>query len=187
MAAYAQPEQEVTFYEIDPAVVAIARDPRLFTYLRDCPAKYDIVLGDARIRMADAADGEFDMIVLDAFSSDSIPLHLLTKEAMNLYLRKLKPDGVLVMHISNRYLKLEPTLGQLAAADGLVCFSRTDLAVSQEDKENGKRESQYVVMARKTDDLGDLAKNASWHPVGSSNKDRVWTDDYSNILSVLRW
>jgi spermidine synthase len=187
MAAYAQSEQQFTFYEIDPAVEVIARDPKLFTYLHDCSAKWDIVLGDARIRLADAPDRSFDMIILDAFSSDSIPLHLLTKEAMNLYLGKLKPDGVLVMHISNRYLDLEPVLGQLAAAEGLACFSRRDTAVSAEEQKNGKRASEYVVMAHKANDLGSLVENKHWKQVKPLNKVRFWTDDYSNILSVLQW
>jgi hypothetical protein len=187
MAAYAQPEHQFTFYEIDPAVVDIARSPQLFTFLRDCRAKYDIVLGDARIQLAKAPNRQFDMILLDAFSSDSIPLHLLTQEALDIYLRKLKAHGVLVLHISNRYLNLEPTLGQLALANKLSCLSRTELDVSKEERENGKCFSQYMVMARQTSDLGALAENARWTVVKPSGNTRVWTDDYSNILSVLRW
>jgi hypothetical protein len=187
MAVYAQPEQRFTFYEIDPAVVALALDPKLFTFLRDCRAPHDIVLGDARIKLADARDHEYDMILLDAFSSDSIPLHLLTQEAMSLYLSKLKPDGVIVIQISNRYLELKPMLGKLAAANNLVCWSRADLDVSKEEQENGKRKSQYMVMAHRPDDLGALAKNDRWTQVKPTAKTRVWTDDYSNILSVLRW
>ena len=187
MAAYLQSGRQFTFYEIDPAIVAIAADPRLFTNLQDCRGKYDIVLGDARLQLAKAADGEFDAIVLDAFSSDSIPIHLLTQEALNLYLSKLKAGGVLVLHISNRYLNLEPTLGRLAAANGLICLSRTDIDVGKEEQENGKRPSQYLVMARQARDLGRLAENARWTRVEPSGNVRVWTDDYSNIFSVLRW
>jgi hypothetical protein len=187
MAVYAQPEQRFTFYEIDPAVVALALDPKLFTFLRDCRAEHDIVLGDARIKLADARDHEYDMILLDAFSSDSIPLHLLTQEAMSLYLSKLKPDGVVVIQISNRYLELKPMLGKLAAANNLVSWSRADLNVSKEEQESGKRKSQYMVMAHRADDLGALAKNDRWTQVKPTAKTRVWTDDYSNILSVLRW
>jgi SAM-dependent methyltransferase len=187
MAVYAQPEQNFTFYEIDPAVVAIAQDPQLFTFLKDCRAKHDIVLGDARIKLGEAKDHEFDLILLDAFSSDSIPLHLLTQEAMELYLRKLKPDGVIVIHISNRYLELKPMLGKLAEANGLVSWSRADLDVSKEEQDNGKRKSQFMVMAHQPKDLGQLVKNDRWSQVKPSGKTRVWTDDYSNILSVLRW
>jgi SAM-dependent methyltransferase len=187
MAAYAQPEQRFSFYEIDPAVVEIARNPELFTYLTDCRGTYDIVLGDARIQLAQAADAEFDMIVLDAFSSDSIPMHLLTQEAMELYWHKLKADGVLVLHISNRYLRLEPTLGRLAAANGLVCLSRADLDVNQEEQQKGKRPSQYMVMAREAGNLGRLTENTHWSLSKSTGNAKIWTDDYSDILHVLRW
>ncbi len=187
MAVYARPEQRFTFYEIDPAVVAIALDPRLFTFLKDCRAEHDIILGDARIKLAEAKDREYDMILLDAFSSDSIPLHLLTREAMELYLRKLKPDGVIVIQISNRYLELKPMLGKLAAANNLVCWSRADLEVSEAEREKGKRKSQYMVMAHRAGDLGAIVKNDRWTQVKPGSEIRVWTDDYSNILSVLRW
>jgi hypothetical protein len=187
MAAYAKAGQNFTFYDIDPVVVELASDPNLFTYLRDCQAKYDLVLGDARLRLAESADGQFDMIVLDAFSSDSIPIHLLTEEALDLYLAKSKSDGVLVLHISNRYLELEPMLARLAAKKGLFCMSRLDDKVSTEDIENGKRASHYVVMARRESDLGPLAENKKWSSPATSEKVRVWTDDYSDILNVLNW
>jgi spermidine synthase len=187
IAAYAQPGQEFTFYEIDPAVAAIANDPNLFTYLRDCRGNYDVVLGDARIRLAEAPDGEFDFIVLDAFSSDSIPMHLLTQEAMDLYLRKLKANGAIAIHISNNFLRLEPVLGRLAAVNGLVCFSREDINVGNAELKKGDRMSHYLAMTRKESDLGSLTKNDRWHRVQSSDNIRVWTDDYSNILSILRW
>jgi SAM-dependent methyltransferase len=187
MAAYAQPEQNFTFYEIDPVVVALASDPRLFTYLTDCLGKHEIVLGDARLRLAEAPQEVYDMLVLDAFSSDSIPIHLLTKEALDLYLSKLKPDGVLVLHISNRYLELEPMLVRLAAKKELFYLSRTDNEVSNEEQKNGKRASQYMVMARRESDVGPLAENKKWEHPAPSEKSRVWTDDYSDILNVLNW
>ena len=187
MAAYAQPEQNFTFYEIDPVVVALASDPRLFTYLTDCRGKHEIVLGDARLRLGEAPEEEYDMLVLDAFSSDSIPIHLLTEEALDLYLAKLKSDGVLVLHISNRYLELEPMLVRLAAKKDLFYLSRTDNEVSNEEQKNGKRASQYMVIARRESDVGPLAKNKKWEHPAPSGKSRVWTDDYSDILSVLNW
>src|SRR5215217_5967491 len=113
MACYAQPGQEWTFYEIDPMIEQIARNPNLFTYLRDCPGEYPVVLGDARLKLAEAPDGKYGMIVGEAFSSDAIPVHLLTREATDMFLDKLDEDGVLVHHISNRHLELEPVVGDL--------------------------------------------------------------------------
>jgi hypothetical protein len=112
MATYARPGQAWTFYELDPAVERIARDASLFTHLRDCPAAtLEVVLGDARLRLADAPEHHFQAIVLDAFSSDAIPVHLLTREALSLYLARRAPGGLIAFHISNRYLDLEPVLG----------------------------------------------------------------------------
>ena len=113
-AGYAQPGQRWTFYEIDPTVERIARDPRYFTLLRDCAPQAQVILGDARISLAREPDGTHDLIILDAFSSDAIPVHLLTREALDLYFRKLSPHGVLAFHISNRYFDLRPVLSRLA-------------------------------------------------------------------------
>src|SRR5215208_3536113 len=114
MSCYAEPGQRWTYYEIDPAIESIARNENLFTYLRDCPGEYDVELGDARLRIADAEDGRYGMIVGEAFSSDAIPVHMLTREATDLYFDKLKENGVLVHHISNRHLDLEPVVADLA-------------------------------------------------------------------------
>ena len=135
LAPYARPGQAWTFYELDPAVEAIARDASLFTYLRDCPAaSVDVVLGDARLRLADAPDGSLDLIVLDAFSSDAIPVHLLTREALTLYLSKRAPAGVIAYHISTRHLDLEPILGALASERGLIARIRRDVTVTPEGR-----------------------------------------------------
>jgi spermidine synthase len=114
MAAYAEPGQNWTFYEINPLVVQIAEDPNLFTYLTDCKAHKTIVLGDGRQAISKANDKEYNMIAFDAFSSDAIPVHLLTKEAIHLYLSKLADGGILVFHISNRSIDLQPILRELA-------------------------------------------------------------------------
>jgi len=187
IAAYAAPAQRFTFYEIDPSVVEIASDPRLFTFLQECKGRWNVVLGDARLQLAKAADHEFDLIVLDAFSSDSIPMHLLTQEALGLYCRKLNARGLLVLHVSNRYLDLAPVLARLADAGGLVCLSRQDLDVTDQDRHDGKYPSHFMVMARTRGDLGALAEDARWSPAAASEKVRVWTDDYSDIVSALRW
>jgi spermidine synthase len=128
LAAYAAPGERWTFFEIDPAVIAIARDPRLFTYLADALRRgaVRVVAGDARVSLAAVADGSFDLLVLDAFSSDSIPAHLLTREALALYLRKLAPRGVMAFHISNRTLDLEPVVAAAADALGLLPLVRAD-------------------------------------------------------------
>ena len=115
IASYARPDQDWTFYELDPAVERLARDDRYFTFLRDSRARsLNVVIGDARLRLAAEPDGSFDLLVLDAFSSDAIPIHLLTAEAFALYERKLAPDGVILLHLSNRYLDLPPVVAAVA-------------------------------------------------------------------------
>ena len=187
IAAYALPGQHFTFYEIDPAIIRIAADPKLFTYLKECRGRWAVIPGDARIRLAEAPDGRFDTIILDAFSSDSIPMHLLTQQALQLYCRKLKPDGILVLHISNSYLNLEPVLAALAERNNLVCLSRDDLTLTEKEKQNGKLASSYLVMAHRASDLGNLSKNSKWSKPALLPGIHAWTDDYSNILSVLCW
>ena len=114
LASYAGPAQRWTFYEIDPAVERIARDPSYFTYLEDCGARCQVMIGDARLSLARARPQQFGLIILDAFSSDAIPIHLLTREAMELYLSRLAPGGVIALHISNLHLSLSPVLGRVA-------------------------------------------------------------------------
>ncbi|MCI0459790.1 MAG: fused MFS/spermidine synthase, partial [Gemmataceae bacterium] len=181
LAAYGQPGQELTYYEIDPAVVRIAR--KYFTFLKDCPAgEPKVIEGDARLTLADAPAGHYHLLVIDAFSSDAIPLHLLTREALQLYLAKLAPDGILAFHISNRYLGLETVLADLAKDAALFCRWRDLPGVPGE----GKDRSQWVVLARRDDHLGQLARKG-WNTVRADPGRRVWTDDYSNLLQVFRW
>ncbi len=185
MFCYSKPDQQWDFYEIDPAVEEVARDEQLFTYLRDCPGQADVVLGDARLRLAEAPDEEYGMIVGDAFSSDAIPVHLITREAMDLYLSKLRSDGTIVTHISNRHLQLEPVVGDLARDAGLVCYSQFD---SDTESVLFKQASQWVVMGREEDDLGNITYDSRWSPCETSPEtDKVWTDDFSNLLSTLKW
>jgi hypothetical protein len=185
MACYAQPGQQMTFYEIDPLVERIARDPSLFTYLRDCPGKYDVVLGDARLSLVDAGDASYNVIVGDVFNSDAIPVHLLTREAIDLYFRKLARNGVLAMHISNRYMDLEPVLGDLARDRGLGCYAQSD---AQTDGIAHKEASRWIAMAREEADLGSLPGDERWHPCASNpNSNDVWTDDFSNLIRTFYW
>jgi hypothetical protein len=183
MACYNKPGQQLTFYEIDPLVEQIARDPSLFTYLRDCPGEKNVILGDARLKIAEAADESYGIIVGDAFSSDAIPVHLMTREAIQLFFSKLQSNGVLAMHISNRHLDLEPVLGNLAQDANLVCLVQYDNQVMDAP---GKFVSNWVVMARKDDDLGELATNGRWQRC-QTNDAGVWADDYSNLLSTFKW
>ncbi|MFN4259991.1 MAG: spermidine synthase [Gemmataceae bacterium] len=190
LAAYALPGQDWTYYEIDPAMKRVAEDPRYFTYLADARqrgATIDIVLGDARLRLREAPDQYYDLMVLDAFSSDSVPVHLITLQALQLYLEKLAPDGILAFNISNRYLDLKPVLANLAAHERLLCHSRGELEVTAEERKMGKTPSQWVIMARQEADLGDLPRNPRWQPLTGDPHAPLWTDDFSNVLGVFRW
>jgi SAM-dependent methyltransferase len=187
IACYAQAGQHFTFYEIDPVMERIARDPRYFTYLADCPAQVKVILGDARLSLRSAPESFYDMIILDAFSSDAIPIHLVTREAIGLYLAKLKPGGILVFHTSNRYLDLNPVLGNLARDAGFISLSGSGLKLSDEDLKKKKSPSTWVVMARNLADLRDLARDQRWHLLPVRPGDTLWTDDFSNIWSVFNW
>jgi len=173
MACYARPGDRWTFYEIDPAVERIARDPRLFTYLRDCPGRYDVVLGDARLSLSRAADRRYGLIVLDAFTSDAIPTHLLTREALALYRSRLRAGGVLAFHISNNYLALEPVVDKLARDAGLACVAQQGV------------ESDWVAMAQRKTDFGATAVDWRWHECPGAPDSAVWTDDFSNLVEAL--
>jgi hypothetical protein len=187
LACYLQPGESLTFYEINPAVERIAADPHYFTFLSQCAPAASIVIGDARLKLRDAADGSYDLIVLDAFSGDAIPMHLMTREALALYLRKLAPGGMLAFNISNAHLKLAPIFGALARDAGLVCLTQDDFGLSSAEIDAGKSPSRWVVLARSRADLGALATDPRWKPVEVPPGTQVWTDDYSNLLRVIKW
>ena len=184
IAAYAEPGERFTFYEIDPAVEQIAKNPDYFTYLADCRGKTEVVLGDARQMLQHGPERQFDLMVLDVFSSDAVPLHLMTREAMQLYLSRLGPHGVLAFHISSRYFNLEPVLGRLAAEAGLTA------RIWHDNENSGHRmvgwyASSWVAMARHPGDLGDLTAIAHWRELRDSGP--VWTDEFSNIIATMHW
>jgi SAM-dependent methyltransferase len=183
-AAYAKPGERWTFYEIDPGIARIATDRRYFTYLSDSPAQTRIVLGDARLSLANAGDGEYDLIILDAFSSDAVPVHLLTVDALQVYLRKLAPGGVIVYHLSNRYLALEPAIAAIARQKGLMArVGSLDVAPLRWDAE-----STWAAVARRPQDFGLVANDKRWHAARARPGVPAWTDDFSNLLSVFgRW
>lgn len=180
----------ITYFEIDHHVLGIATDRRLFTYVSDCKELYhvdlDVMLGDARLRLNDVDDQIFDLIVVDAFSSDAIPIHLLTREAMQLYFRKLKPDGVLAVHVSNRYLDLEPLVARIAKEEGLVCRGRRDNEPDEEAESEGRYASDWVAVARNEEALGDLRVAPEWRRIRIPRDTPCWTDDFSNILAAIR-
>lgn len=180
IGSYSVPGQQWDFYDIDPAIVRIASNPQLFTFLSDCTrASYRIVLGDARLKLEEAPPEHYGLLVMDAFSSDSVPAHLLTTQALDLYLAKLAPDGILAFHISNRYLNLEPLLAGLSRRAGLSAFIRRDGA----GNEATKYPSLWVLMARNDAALETIPNDSRWARLQG---DTVWTDDFSNILSVLK-
>jgi len=183
LAAYAGAGQEIDFYEIDPAVKRIAADPAYFTFLSDCPAGWRVILGDARLTLAKAPPRHYGLIVVDAFSSDSIPVHLLTKEAVELYFSKLSEDGALLLHITNRYLNLAPVLARLADENGFA----DRICDDDGDYETGKDGSTWVLLARDERYFGGLAGDEVWKKIDPRKTAAVWTDDFSNILSVFKW
>lgn len=178
LAAYGAQGQRFTFIEIDPAVVAIARDPRMFTYLSDSAAHVDVVVGDGRLEVAKLAPRSLDLLVLDAFSSDAIPVHLLTEEAMRVYANSLRPGGLLVVHISNRVFDLAPVLTGSAASLGWAA------RVATKGDGPGATRSTWVVMSSDENRLAPFAASRGWEPLTGRRVD--WTDDYSSTLSVLK-
>jgi hypothetical protein len=184
-AAYARPEQRWTFYEIDPAVERIARDPRYFTFLRDCAPQARVMLGDARISLARQPDGLHDFMIFDAFNSDAVPVHLLTREAFDLYLRKLSPRGVLAFHISSRYFDLQPVLSRLARDAQMVAYLGVSTNVSAAEQIQGKEGSVWMIMARKPFDIEAFTHDKRWIASDSNVKGAAWTDDYADVLGSL--
>jgi hypothetical protein len=171
-----------TFFEIDPEVVRIARDPGMFRFLSSCAPDTSIVLGDARLTLA-ASPRQFDLIVLDAFSSDAIPTHLLTREALRGYLSRLSPHGTIVMHLSNRHLELPSVAAAVGAAEGLVTFSKADENANQ-FMTDFHAAALVAVMARSEADLGALPGGAGWRKAGGGTV-APWTDDYSDIVGAI--
>jgi SAM-dependent methyltransferase len=182
LAAYAAPGERWTYFEIDPAIVDIARDRGLFSYLADTRGQVDIVLGDGRLSLAGVPDGTFGLLVLDAFSSDAVPAHLLTREALALYARKLAPGGLLAFHLSNQYLSLVPVVAGAAAGEGLIGIRRFG-GVSAAEIDGGICASAWVVLARAARDLEVLGHDARWSPL--PREGQGWTDDASSLWSAF--
>ena len=185
VACYAKPEQEMDFYEIDELVADIARNPDLFTYMADCPGKRKVIIGDGRLELAKAADNHYGFLIIDAFSSDAIPAHLVTFEALQMYGKKLHPDGVIAFHISNRFLNLVPVLATLV---GKLAWHGVyqDYIAPQNDPDIVS--SSWVVMAPNVASLALVTgTNEGWKPLPPTDKKRYfWTDQYSNMLGIIK-
>jgi len=182
-ACLTKPGDELHFYEIDRQVVRIATDLDRFSYISRCAPDARIIVGDARLTLADAEDVQYDVIVMDAFSSDAIPIHLLTREAMAIYLRKLAPSGLVLMHISNRHMELASVVTNIAAANGAV--TRLDDSDEGEDDDAYKFSSTVAAVGRSDDAFGVLAAKGGWEKQTPNPALRTWTDDYSNIIGAM--
>jgi spermine/spermidine synthase len=186
LSCYSNPQDTWTFYEIDPMIERIARETRYFTYLANSHAHANVVLGDGRLTLQKATPG-YDLVVVDAFSSDAIPVHLLTREAVKLYFSKLKRDGILALHISNGYLNLEPVITALSQQQRLFALANLDTQIPAADAKVGRLSSHWVLLATSDRPLTDLINRPGWHPPIQSARVQPWTDDYSNILHVLKF
>jgi len=190
IACYAKPGQHWTFYEIDPTMQRVAEDPSYFTFLKECFPEggptYEVQLGDARLAMNAEPDAKFDLIVLNAFSSSSPPVHLLTDEAAAVYLSKLAVGGLLVYNASNRHLELERALAAIANSQGVFFRNAKDFIKTTEEKRRGKMNCSFVVMAREESQLNALRSEEGWNGP-PENLPKVWTDQYSDILGSMKW
>ena len=182
LACASEPGETWKFFEIDQTMVDTARDPKYFTYIQSCEPDLQPVIGDARLTFAREPDGVYDLIIVDAYSSDAIPIHLATEEAMKIYKDKLAPQGAVVMHVSNRHLELESVVVGIADANDLKSWVF--------DEDSG-RDDEYifatdvVVCARQEADVGALASSDKWAETEPTENQRVWTDDYSNVLGAV--
>jgi hypothetical protein len=177
-----EPGESWKFFEIDQSMVDTARDPKYFTYIQNCAPDLKPVIGDARLTFAREPDGIYDLIIVDAYSSDAIPIHLATEEAMEIYKDKLAPQGAVVMHVSNRHLELSSVVVGIAEANDLKSWVYS---------EDSGRDNEYifatsvVVSAREEADVGKLASSDKWALTEANENQRVWTDDYSNVLGAV--
>jgi hypothetical protein len=182
LACASEPGETWKFFEIDQTMVDTARDPKYFTYIQSCAPDLKPVIGDARLTFAKEPDGVYDLIIVDAYSSDAIPIHLATEEAMKIYKDRLAPQGVVVMHVSNRHLELASVIVGIADANDLKSWVYS---------EDSGRDDEYifatsvVVSAREEADVGKLASSDQWAETEANEKQRVWTDDYSNVLGAV--
>ncbi len=185
LASYGRLGDYYRFYEINPLVLRMSVPPAgqepQFTFLADCKAKHDVAMGDARLSLEREGPENFDVLAVDAFSSDSIPVHLLTEEAMQLFFRHLRPDGILAVHISNRYLDLEPVVG----TESQVLGKAARTVDTDEDESQDVFSATWVLVTSPAPGFDDMVVNASKR-VEMARRTRLWTDDYSNLFQILK-
>ncbi len=194
LASYLRPWQEMVFFEIDPLVTRLASNPDWFSFLASAPGRVRVVEGDARLALRDRELEPFDALILDAYSSDAIPLHLLTKEAFELFASRLRPGGMIGLHVSQRYLDLEPVVGNLVEAlgwTGLACSFRPDSAALRLKYDDEDMpfvfSSTWLVVAPTPEPVRGLRAHARWRPLRRAPGGPLWTDDHSSILSCYGW
>jgi len=182
VVCYGRSQDEFDVFEINEMVARVATDPALFTFLQQCPAKHQIIIGDGRMQLQNMPDAHYDTIILDAYSSDAIPFHLMTKEAIELYLSKLKPDGVLLLHLSNMFFDLPPAVGAIMQEIGLPGLERR----SSGESVPMSAPSSWMLLSPSISQLEAITQaDPTWKaeiPVGK----KVWTDQYYHIFDVLR-
>lgn len=188
LAWYAVGGQQVDFFEIDPMVAKIASNKKLFTYLKECKGRYEVKIGDARNTLMKEPDGKYGILILDAFSSDTIPTHLLTLEAVRGFSSKLQDDGVLLFHISNRHIDLRPQLNAVAKELGLVSLvqNQSKGKISERESKSGLYPSMWVIMGKNRETIISQIATDKWEK--PPEKDfMIWTDDYSSVMKAFRW
>jgi len=187
LASYTRTGEHWTFFEIDPEVQRIAADPAKFTFLSECVAnnaRVDVEIADGRLALAAQANGTFDVIVVDAFSSDAIPLHLLTRQAVEIYRTRLRPGGTVLFHVSSRYYELSGLLSHLASDAGMFPLIGHEFPTDEEEEKLGRLASTWIALARDTDTAILLAK--AFHPLPLAPDAPLWSDDDASLLSILR-
>lgn len=187
MACYSREDDAVTFFEIDPQVVELATSRGLFTFLRDCGESASIVVGDGRLKLYEVSDQSFDLLVLDAFSGDAVPSHLLTKEAVRLYLEKTTANGVVLFHLSNRFLDLVPNVAQISRELGLQAMIRSDLGDANGGGDGPRLAATYVAVTRNQEIAAELMTIQGWEEVQQTELIRAWSDDYNDLLSAIKF
>ncbi len=184
LACYDAPGRHFDFYEIDQEMLDLSEKYGFYTYLKDCGNEYDVLIGDARLKINEQPDKEYDFIVVDVFSSDNIPVHLMTKEAMQIYMSKLKDDGAILFHISNRYLDLRPVLSAISDNLGLSMVYKKNKFDEEKMVTEHIFEASSVLVSKNSDVLADL-KNSGWNEFEEKDNHYLWTDNYANILSAF--
>lgn len=184
VACYPHNGRQFEFFEIDQNVIDVAENPEYFTFLSDCGSPYSITLGDARLKIAEKDDHTFDLVIADAFSSDNIPVHLLTKDAVELYFQKIKPDGLIVFNVSNNYLDIEPVLARIADDLGVYAYASLSNGGTLEGTDISYFPAHFVALTRNESRIKAL-EEMSWTPAVMYEHTKLWTDQYSNIVSVL--